>query len=392
MAARTRQGSAFNQPFGSTPGNPFGAQPPYGSQPPYWSQPPYGSAPFAGPLPRGTTPPFATAPPTRGRLVVTLAVLSATIVVAVVVLVAVIVVQGSGTVAGPPGTTGTATTSVPTPTAAQSSAEPTPEQSSASSPATTRTSSTSKPPSSGTPGSTSSTTPGGSTSTKPSGPYADHPELSASRLYQQQWSSWSCPTVERAEIPPGNAYKAWFSALLDCMMKRYEPVVTAAGGTLPRPEVFYFRRSATSPCGTSGDTGGFYCSANEAMYIDPVAMAEAASQGLRLAGVHVMFHEFSHHVQNRLDLLAIGVEVEDRYQVSRRLELQAECFTWSNLSLLPPSQWTARDLEDFTQWAGSDTGRTHGNAASRTYWFQRILGKGDLGLCNTWVAATDKVA
>lgn len=386
--------SAFNRPLGSSGANPFAAggpaqqpwqappsQPPYGSRPGTPPGSPFGAPTYGAPTygaPAGAFPSPGPVPQPKGGprpLMTTLIVLCAAIVVAIAVLSTVIIVRGDTEVVLPPIQTST------TPSAGRSTPPP--------SPSATRTSESSAPPESSTPPSTS-TTPASPGSTQTDSTYADAPELSQNKVYQQQWGALDCQAVGNGRIPDGTGpAKAWFEKLVDCMMDRWGPVLEKSGYTLTRPPLILYDGTATSPCGEG--RRGFYCSSNETIYIET---EEYRDYRYRLNTVRMLFHEFAHHVQYRTQILdtSYDLERENKKQVSRRVEIQAECWAISNVSLLGPKYWTAKDLAEFTELASHDAQETHGTGKSRTYWFKRIVGKGDLGLCNTWIAPLSVVA
>lgn len=227
------------------------------------------------------------------------------------------------------------------------------------------------------------------------GPYGEIAELVANPVHRHTMGRWACAGLSDPKVPAGTAAaRAYFARGVDCMMARYGPVVkSATGRPLARPNVQFHTSSVTTPCGSDDGAVPFYCSANQTIYVNPTSLDRYDNQ-VRLGGVDVIFHEFAHHVQHSLGILraARAAGVEDSDQVSRRIELQADCFTWVQETQLSRPAWTERDRKEFDRWLSHDQDAQHGRASSYQYWFARVRGKGDLALCNTWVAPTDKVA
>ncbi len=225
------------------------------------------------------------------------------------------------------------------------------------------------------------------------GPYGDYPNASDNPVYDQKVGSWKCSGIGQAEAPQGDAIKKWVKEAMACMMKRYGPVVKAAGETLSEPKIIYHSGSIDTPCGRNSDTVPFYCSGDEAIYMNPDVVRKYSATGTRFAALHLIFHEFAHHVQWRLGIFDGRVaDVEDDMQASRRLELQAECFTFLQIGQLTDPAWGSSDVNQFKQWFSVDQNEAHGKSASYLYWFNRAIGKGDFGLCNTWTAPKKRVA
>lgn len=374
--AGTGRGSPWQQPGGwgagptAPPGRPTAAgpfdappgPPPPGPPPGYRPPPPSGRR---GPGPVGTT---------------LLVVVPVTLVVLAIVGFTVLRGLDSEASSPPPGRTvgPPATTAGPTPTPTPT---PTPSEDTS-----TWSSASYEPPSVD----VSTTRP------KRSGPYGEVPALTDSALYGIELGSWKCPALANPIAPGGKAFRGWMDGLVDCLMDRFGPAVTNASGTaMTRPEVVYYSGTVETPCGTMDDAVPYYCGSpqSEAIYVNP-EVVRTYDDGVRLGAVQIIVHEFAHHVQQQFGLLTAGyrADVEDRLQVSRRVELQAECVSWSQTTQLTQPRFGPRDLAEFRRWTAMDQDARHGRASSYRYWFERIAGQGDLALCNTWVAAKKHVA
>ena len=97
--------------------------------------------------------------------------------------------------------------------------------------------------------------------------------------------------------------KAHFEGLMECLMRVWQPPVTAAGWQIVRPSVTIYGEKITTKCGESG-INAFYCSADQQVYYSnqlPRAL-ESASENKWTADV-VMAHEFGHALQGRTGIL-----------------------------------------------------------------------------------------
>ena len=278
---------------------------------------------------------------------------------------------GGGSIASSP----PPSTPVQPPSNAVTSASPTPSSSPSPSEATystpTMTASTTRP--------------------KRPGPYGNIPELTDSKLYGVKLGAWKCPALSDPIAPAGKAFRSWADGLVDCMMDRFGPAAAkASGAKLTRPELVYFSGTVESPCGKLTDRVPVYCGSpqSKAIYLNP-SVVRKYDDYVRLGSVQILFHEFAHHVQNHFGLTGAGyqADVEERLQISRRVELQAECISWSQTTQLTQPKFGATDAEQMWHWVSQDQDPKHGKASSYQYWYKRISGKGDLKLCNTWIAA-----
>ena len=69
----------------------------------------------------------------------------------------------------------------------------------------------------------------------------------------------------------------------------------------------------------------FYCPSNQTIYSSAGSTADYG-ESIRLGGYWIAFHEYAHHVQQRIGVLnAAYTRDEDQLQISRRIELQADC-------------------------------------------------------------------
>jgi predicted metalloprotease len=171
-----------------------------------------------------------------------------------------------------------------------------------------------------------------------------------------------------------------------------------------------------SPCGTaSNQTGPFYCPTDERIYIDASFFDELEStygaDGGALAQEYVVAHEYGHHVENILGILAKGQDGKTGPRSGGvRIELMADCMAgvWANHAsttedadgntLLKPL--TEDDIDSALSAAAAvgddhiqeelgggsvnqDTW-THGSSASRQKWFKTGYESGTVNACDTF--------
>ncbi len=195
---------------------------------------------------------------------------------------------------------------------------------------------------------------------------------------------------------PSSDDQAQFVAfVVDDVQKTWAQLFRESGRTYEPTKLVLFEQATVSGCGTaSAATGPFYCPSDRKVYLDLGFFRELKSRfgaAGDFAEAYVIAHEFGHHVQNLLGVLARTRED------SIRIELQADCYAgvWGNHArdenLLVPG-----DLEEGLNAAaavGDDRiqkqtqGRvdpetwTHGSSKQRVSAFRRGFDSGDPSAC-----------
>lgn len=219
----------------------------------------------------------------------------------------------------------------------------------------------------------------------------------------------NCQLAPWETSPQGAA--RFFNSALPCLDAAWSPVMQRAGLPFFRPGIQFPEGTEwSSPCGSVSQGGGavaaFYCGENNTLYM-PFSGLQTDMYGPH-PGVYlaVLAHEYAHHVQAMsgvLDAYAqaryeAGVDSEPGLELSRRLELQAQCFsgmffaaTYSRGSVDDNILNEARTSQDRGDH-NPNRPRDHGTDAHSSAWWEQGAQKNRTFQCNTWLSPPADVA
>lgn len=186
------------------------------------------------------------------------------------------------------------------------------------------------------------------------------------------------------------------------------------GLTYRPPKLVLFTDAVQSGCGgATSQTGPFYCSADESVYLDLAFFKDMRRQlgaDGDFAYAYVIAHEVGHHVQHLLGTLdkaheQMGrVSEKEANRISVRLELQADFYAgvWANNDNRRFNSLEAGDIEEALDAAskiGDDylqkkargyavpDSFNHGTSEQRERWLRKGLSTGDPSLGDTFSPA-----
>ncbi|NPA59934.1 MAG: hypothetical protein GXO30_05660 [Epsilonproteobacteria bacterium] len=175
------------------------------------------------------------------------------------------------------------------------------------------------------------------------------------------------------------------------------------------PKLVLFRGGVQSGCGhASSQTGPFYCSADEKVYLD-LGFFDELKHNLNSPGdfaqAYVIAHEIGHHVQGLLGTLDKSHRAKSTASKKRanaiqvKVELQADCYSgvWAHYlgniledgdiqeALHAASQIGDDTLQKKAQGYVVPDAFTHGSSKSRMAWFKKGYVGGTLNSCRTGI-------
>jgi uncharacterized protein len=222
----------------------------------------------------------------------------------------------------------------------------------------------------------------------------------------------SCKVRVRSPKPPlkDADLGAYGKKLVGCLVKVFDKPLAARGIALSTPKIKAYRGTIKTPCGRFSQRGApaYYCSASRTIYW-PVTGDDGAEAYTyaRLGYVGLVAHEFGHHLQAASGMLReFGQRSyrtksrNGRYLLSRRLELQAQCFegiflaaTARSMGLTGNDRYQLRIWHAYTGDEDPPKSRKpdHGSSAAQIRWLNRGLDSADFGRCNTWTAKKKSV-
>ncbi|GGL33508.1 neutral zinc metallopeptidase [Planomonospora parontospora] len=199
------------------------------------------------------------------------------------------------------------------------------------------------------------------------------------------------------------AAKKHLTAMMGCMNASWSAQLKKAGLPFKKPAV-RFITGPTRVCG--GEWGeyvvGVYCIKQRQMIIlvDDYSIQQPADPDI----LHVLAHEYAHHVQNLTGMTAAVSRTRVRTEAQaltyiRRLELQAECLAGAFMASIWASQeYKAEEWEALVNAARHNgdeqigEGRTHGSSKNQIAWLQKGFAAASPAACNTWTAPASRVA
>ncbi|TXK39530.1 neutral zinc metallopeptidase [Nonomuraea sp. C10] len=220
--------------------------------------------------------------------------------------------------------------------------------------------------------------------------------LTKNKIYRSGTAApMSCAT---SEVRPGSAasVKRFQQELARCANRFWAARFKAAGLRYSPPKL-QITTGSRSVCGKITTNGAQYCPQQRTVAIR--IMKRDLRDQIKLNLAHSVAHEWGHHVQELTGILDAQNTLywrsgkTRRAALSRRLEMQAECFAGvfyrSTLDTLNSDITWAQWIDGVKRSRESEI---HGKPRNLAYWQDRGYDAGSAGACNTWTAPNARVA
>lgn len=201
------------------------------------------------------------------------------------------------------------------------------------------------------------------------------------------------------------------NSLMTCVLRLWGPTLESADFTPVRPHVTVHSQPIKNKCGETPMPNASYCAADQQIYVssDLLRVVPASMRGNRFMIDLVLAHEFGHAVQGRSGMLLSSLVIENKNpdspeanQLSRRTELQADCFAGMFMGSIKQTtnatESETRALGEMINSLGDDMLSTqdesefdHGSGANRRKWMEIGMSSTSVSSCNTFVADADAV-
>ncbi len=241
--------------------------------------------------------------------------------------------------------------------------------------------------------------------------------LESNTLYDQELAS---PVrCDLDPVPAGlddDALQSRMRAYVQCLTRVWGPALEAAGHIAYQPTLYVYPAAGevTTSCGTQESLNAFYCGADQNLYLaaDVLRILPPAEAAAPQAYDLIIAHEYGHAVQGRSGVFAASFYASEdagsdsiAMEVSRRVELQADCFAGAVIDSVSQSmglgdaerEAVARisyEIGDDRLAARFDSELEegdHGVGENRQLWATRGLAGGPLSTCNAFTAPGTEV-
>ncbi|NIJ13913.1 hypothetical protein FHU38_004257 [Saccharomonospora amisosensis] len=206
-----------------------------------------------------------------------------------------------------------------------------------------------------------------------------------------------------------SAAEAFFTAARECLDAAWGPFLRSYNLPFQSPQLhFPSAASFRTACGTINvgiATAAYYCENNLYVPFDGLQTEQYGNRpGVYLA---LFAHEYGHHVQEVAGIMdaaweriyAVGQDSPEGLELSRRKELQAQCFSGMFLGAHVDRGGTiTRDMYDEAwndqETRGDDTSGTHDHGSNANYaaWWRAGAYDNRIADCNTFAAGGAEVS
>jgi uncharacterized protein len=196
--------------------------------------------------------------------------------------------------------------------------------------------------------------------------------------------------------------RAYYLPLRDCLDTAWRPVLATAGLPWTSPSINLADHPGSAFCGNfeESEFTAAYCPDSKTIFL-PVSRLTRVDRGGSAVHLGVFAHEYGHHIQASVGILEAAYKRENQVgqdspkgqELSRRIELQADCFAGLFLAAAVGRGDISRRLAEsaVSSFKYGALAKTHGAGSRQHTWARRgYLGR-TTAACNTWSASAADV-
>ncbi|MGH3861170.1 neutral zinc metallopeptidase [Actinokineospora sp.] len=208
-------------------------------------------------------------------------------------------------------------------------------------------------------------------------------------------------TCELPDLDTGaGELESYYRKGITCLDEAWRPVLTSVNLPFRSPGLNIADDPRTK-CGFApheDEATAFYCARDKVIYMPRERLIRDAGDetAYHLA---VLAHEYGHHVQAQAGILRAvqdqerAADEDEMLELSRRVELQANCFAGAFLAAVAGNgsvdlELAQASVDSFNDTMNSDT---HGSRKNQAAWAKAGFTGKSSASCNTWQAPSDEV-
>lgn len=201
---------------------------------------------------------------------------------------------------------------------------------------------------------------------------------------------------------------AYYAAGVECLDTAWGPLLKAANLPFDKPELDASPVLKDGPCGEAPESDhavAYYCGRNRTIYMPTARLRDNGGGDAPATHLATLSHEYGHHVQALSGLLrAADLKITDAgektpagLEMSRRIELQANCFAGMFLSSAAGrgslTAGLARQAQEDFKFAIEEKpeNNAHGSAENQAQWAAAGFKANSTDACNTFSASAAQV-
>jgi uncharacterized protein len=194
---------------------------------------------------------------------------------------------------------------------------------------------------------------------------------------------------------------AYLTAEMTCLDRAWQPVLTSIDLPFAATKLTMSGDSGSCWSRSDGSPVAFYCGADNELHM-PVDSVLNGTDGIPAFVLGVMAHEYGHHVQDLSGILIAEARDEQRVgpdspaglELSRRLELQANCFAGMFLASVTGRGSITRSMAADGAAAFADGGgeSDHGSQTNQGRWAEIGYRENSTAACDTWSVSQGDVS